>query len=155
MKAVPTRRLTCGGFSPVVSGYSFGSLPVNSCENHVSTSTLTISLQTDDSPFMRGRGEKKKQEPQKRERKGNWLFTASLRQIFFSSFILWSKESWMSFSFFFRSDIFSFFWSSFISESAEPVKRAFLLLWLFTSWMSIPSVPFPVNSLRQIKAANR
>lgn len=46
--------------------------------------------------------------------------TASLMQIFFSSSSFCASLSWMSFSFFFSSAIFSFFCSSLTSESAEP-----------------------------------
>lgn len=147
LKAVPTRRLTWGGFSPADSGYSFGSRPVISCERHVSRSTRSISLQTHKGthlyPFKWGWGREKKRRKKaaaaalSKEEK-NWLFTASLRQTFFSSFIFWAKMSWMSFSFFFNSAIFSFFWSSLISESAEPVNETPLLL---PGWHSICPVP--------------
>uniref|UniRef100_A0A3P8WWE4 PRA1 family protein n=1 Tax=Cynoglossus semilaevis TaxID=244447 RepID=A0A3P8WWE4_CYNSE len=51
------------------------------------------------------------------------LIHASLRQIFFSSFVFLAKISWISCSFFLSSLSFSFFCSSLISESAEPVKK--------------------------------
>lgn len=53
--------------------------------------------------------------------------TASLRQIFFSSFVFLDRMSRISCSFFRSSDSFSFFCSSLISESAEPAKTIFWL----------------------------
>lgn len=47
--------------------------------------------------------------------------------IFFSSSSFWVSVSWRSFSFFFSSAIFSFFWSSLTSESAEPIKATNLI----------------------------
>lgn len=51
--------------------------------------------------------------------------TASLRQIFFSSFVFLAKISWISCSFFLSSESFSFFCSSLISESPEPGTETF------------------------------
>lgn len=54
---------------------------------------------------------------------GRCILTASLRHISFSSAIFWLRTSWISFSFTLNSASFSFFCSSFISESAEPGHR--------------------------------
>lgn len=107
LKAVPTRLLTWGGFSPMFSGYSFGILPVSSCR--------TEQNREGDNWHRPGLSNTIWRDPQKQK-----TLTASRKQIFLSSSTFFRSFSCNSFSFFLSSRIFSLFCSSLTSESWEP-----------------------------------